>query len=152
MTLRTTLVILNRQPTEKELKIQSPQKSVILSEAQWSEGTHARCRKKHPNTHKTNMKTYYVYILTNKNKTVLYTGVTNDLQRRIWEHKNLKDHKSSFSQRYNCFYLVYYEEFNNIDQAIEREKIIKGWKRFKKENIINEFNPEWKFLNNLVSS
>ena len=97
------------------------------------------------------MKTYYVYILTNKNKTVLYIGVTNDVARRLWEHQNHKDHINAFTYKYNCYYLVYYEEFNDIDQAIAREKQLKGWKRIRKDNLINEFNPEWKFLNDLVS-
>jgi putative endonuclease len=96
------------------------------------------------------MKSYYVYILTNKNKNVLYTGVTNDLKRRVWEHLNQQDNKKSFTYRYNCFFLVYYEEHRNINRAIEREKEIKGWKRFKKENLIDNFNPGWKFLNNEI--
>lgn len=90
------------------------------------------------------MKVYYVYLLTNKNKTVLYTGVTNDLKRRLWEHSNHQN-KNSFTARYNCHFLVYYEEHNNINKAIEREKEIKGWKRFKKVDLISNFNPEWKF-------
>lgn len=95
---------------------------------------------------------FYVYILTNKNKTVLYTGVTYDLRRRIYEHKNNKDHINVFTYRYNCYYLVYYEEHNDIKQAIAREKVIKGWKRFKKEVLITDFNPEWQFLNEEMSS
>jgi putative endonuclease len=97
------------------------------------------------------MKTYFVYILTNKNKTVLYIGVTNDLARRLWEHQTHQNHINAFTHRYNCYYLVYYEEFNDIDQAIAREKELKGWKRIKKDNLIYEFNPEWKFLNDLVT-
>jgi putative endonuclease len=96
------------------------------------------------------MKTYYVYILTNKNKTVLYTGVTNDLKRRLYEHLTHKDHINSFTFKYNCYYLVYYEEHNDINLANEREKQIKGWKRFKKEDLITGFNPDWKFLNDDV--
>ena len=95
---------------------------------------------------------FCVYILTNKNKTVLYTGVTNNLKRRLYEHKTHKDQINAFTYKYNCFYLVYYEEHNIIKQAIAREKEIKGWKRFKKDILISEFNPEWRFLNNDVSA
>ena len=88
---------------------------------------------------------YFVYILTNKNKTVLYTGVTNDLQRRIYEHEN--GIISGFTKKYNCHYLVYYEHFQQIEHAIDREKQIKKWRREKKEFIINKFNSSWRFLN-----
>ena len=98
------------------------------------------------------MNTYYVYILTNKNKTVLYTGVTNDLQRRLWEHSHHEKQINTFTFKYNCYYLIYYEEHNDVNMAIEREKQIKGLKRHKKENLINEFDPNWDFLNDIVSS
>ncbi|MBB3123356.1 putative endonuclease [Mesoflavibacter sabulilitoris] len=91
---------------------------------------------------------YYVYILTNKNKTVLYTGVTNNLQERLHYHNNPLPFSKSFTSKYKCFYLVYYEHFNNVEIAITREKQIKGWLRVKKENLINSFNPNWEFLNN----
>ena len=91
---------------------------------------------------------YYVYILTNKNKTVLYTGVTNSLVQRIRFHKeNAVLNSKSFTSKYNCYYLVYFEVFNSIEDAIIREKQIKGWKRIKKDNLISEFNKDWKFLN-----
>lgn len=83
---------------------------------------------------------YFIYIVTNKNKTVLYIGVTNDLQRRTLEHEN--GVLPGFSKKYNCHYLFYYEHFQNIDDAIEREKKLKKWRREKKENLINEFNPK----------
>ncbi len=67
---------------------------------------------------------YFVYIVTNKNRTVLYVGVTNDLQRRIFEHEN--GVIAGFSKKYNCKYLLYYEHFQNIEEAIEREKEIKN--------------------------
>jgi putative endonuclease len=88
--------------------------------------------------------TYYIYILTNKNKTVLYIGVTNDLTRRVYEHKNklLK----GFTNKYNIDLLIYFEIFNDIKEAIQREKRLKEWKREWKENLINSFNPEWKDL------
>ena len=88
---------------------------------------------------------YFVYILTNENKTVLYTGVTNDLNRRLLEHKD--GISNSFTSRYKCYYLIYWDRFQFIEHAIEREKEIKGWLRIKKEKLINEFNPNWDFLN-----
>ena len=91
---------------------------------------------------------YFVYIVANKNKTVLYIGVTNDLQRRTYEHEN--GLLPGFTQKYNCHYLVYYEHFQSINDAIEREKEIKKWRREKKENLINEFNHDWKFLNSEI--
>jgi putative endonuclease len=84
---------------------------------------------------------YYVYILTNANHTVLYTGVTNDLERRCFEHKN-KIHKG-FTQKYNVDNLVYYEIFDLIDLAIVREKQIKGYSREKKNELINKINIDW---------
>jgi len=91
---------------------------------------------------------YFVYITTNKSKTVLYTGVTNDLKRRLSEHENdSKESKLFFAGKYNCFHLVYFEHFQNIEDAIRREKEIKGWRRSKKTALIEEFNSEWRFLN-----
>ncbi len=87
------------------------------------------------------MNTYYVYIITNQNNTVLYIGVTNDLKRRIYEHKN-KIFKG-FSSKYNIEKLVYYEIHNNINEAIVREKRLKEWKREWKDRVINELNPTW---------
>ncbi|RIJ48401.1 GIY-YIG nuclease family protein [Maribellus luteus] len=91
---------------------------------------------------------YFIYIVTNKNKTVLYIGVTNDLQRRTFEHENELIPK--FSKKYNCRHLVYYEHFHQIEYAIAREKEIKKWRREKKENLINQFNPKWNFLNSKI--
>ena len=93
---------------------------------------------------------YYVYILTNKYKTVLYTGVTNDLKKRLYWHQNPEDIDKNFTFRYKCFFLIYFELFADIDTAIAREKQIKGWIRSKKDNLINEFNPKWKFLNDEI--
>ncbi len=92
--------------------------------------------------------TYYVYILTNKNKNVLYTGFTNDLKRRLAEHKN-RLHPKSFTSRYNVYFLVYYEKFTWIELAIAREKEIKDLKREKKDAIIRAFNPDVVFLDYL---
>ena len=85
---------------------------------------------------------YYVYILSNSNKNVIYTGVTNDLVRRVYEHKQHLD-KTSFTSRYNVDNLVYYEQTTDIDSAITREKQIKGWNRKRKEKLIEAKNPDW---------
>ena len=87
----------------------------------------------------------FVYIMTNKNKTTLYIGVTNDLCRRIYEHCNHLI-KNSFTDKYNLEYCIYYEEFPYFDLAIKREKELKKWNRQKKEDLINKNNPEWKEL------
>ncbi len=89
---------------------------------------------------------YYVYILTNKSNKVLYTGVTNDLERRCFEHKSKRI--KGFTQKYNVDKLIYYESYDFVDLAIDREKQIKGYSRAKKISLINEFNPEWKDLYN----
>lgn len=91
------------------------------------------------------MKEYYVYITTNPRKTVLYIGVTNDLPRRMAEHREDRGGKS-FAGKYFCYNLVYYEEHNDINLAIEKEKQLKGWSRAKKEVLINSFNPKWDFI------
>jgi putative endonuclease len=94
---------------------------------------------------------YFVYITTNVVKTVLYTGVTNELKNRLYWHKDdAKNRKEHFAGKYNAYYLVYYERFQNVDDAILREKQIKGWSRKKKEMLIESFNPEWKFLNEII--
>ena len=86
----------------------------------------------------------YIYILTNQNNTVLYTGVTSDLVKRVQEHKIHRF--GGFTRKYNVTKLVYYETFGNIETAIEREKQIKSGSRQKKKILINSFNPEWKDL------
>ena len=85
---------------------------------------------------------YYIYMMTNKYNNVIYTGVTNDLIRRVYEHKNhlIKD---SFTARYNISKLVFFEEIENIQTAIEREKQIKSWNRKRKEELIQSQNPTW---------
>jgi putative endonuclease len=87
---------------------------------------------------------YYVYILTNAHHNVLYTGVTNDLERRCHEHKMKKI--QGFTQKYNVDKLIYFEIFENIDLAISREKQIKGYSRSKKSALIDQFNIGWKEL------
>jgi putative endonuclease len=91
---------------------------------------------------------YYVYILTNRHRTVLYTGVTNDLRRRVNEHKEKR--VEGFTKRYNVETLVYFEYFRHIEEAIEREKKIKAGSRMKKEELINRMNPEWRDLSEEV--
>ena len=88
-------------------------------------------------------KEYYVYIMTNKSRT-LYTGVTNSLMRRVYEHKNKL--VPSFTNKYNIQFLVYYEAGSDIHAAIAREKQIKGWLRAKKIALIDSMNPQWKDL------
>jgi putative endonuclease len=92
------------------------------------------------------MKSYYVYILTNPGKTVLYVGVTNSLTRRITEHFFNKGKRKTFAGRYYSYLLVYYEQFSNPTFAIRREKEVKKWRREKKEKLISKLNPEWKAL------
>jgi putative endonuclease len=89
-------------------------------------------------------KEYYIYLLTNKHGNVLYTGVTNDLIRRIYEHKNKL--QKGFTQKYNVDRLVYYEMYSDITDAIAREKQIKGWSRKKKNELVEQLNPKWKDL------
>ena len=86
----------------------------------------------------------YVYILTNRYNKVLYTGVTGDLVKRVYEHKN--DPVDGFTKKYNTHKLVYFEVFDYILNAIEREKQIKGWLRSKKIALIESKNPKWKDL------
>lgn len=90
---------------------------------------------------------FYVYILTNHSDKVLYTGVTNNIQRRIFEHKNKLI--SGFSSKYNLNKLVYLELFSNPNEAIAAEKKIKGWLRKKKINLIETKNPDWLDLSKL---
>jgi putative endonuclease len=89
-------------------------------------------------------KTYYVYILTNKNNTVLYTGMTNNLQRRVREHK--AGQGSQFTKRYNVNKLVYYEVGGDVKAAIGREKQIKAGSRQSKIDLIESINPDWEDL------
>lgn len=91
------------------------------------------------------MKTYYVYILTNKNNTVLYTGFTDELERKIDKHKR-KVNPKSFTSKYNYNKLIYFEEFENINDAFHRENQLKRYKREWKENLINNKNPDWNDL------
>ena len=84
---------------------------------------------------------YYVYILTNKTDAVMYIGVTNDLSRRLYEHKN--EQIEGFTKRYHVHRLVYFEEYSEVSDAIAREKQLKHWVRNKKNSLIQEQNPNW---------
>ena len=89
-------------------------------------------------------RTYYVYLLTNWNNKVMYLGVTNNLKRRIYEHKNKLI--KGFTEKYNLNKLVFFEETQDITSAIAREKEIKKWRREKKNQLVNRMNPNWKDL------
>ena len=91
------------------------------------------------------MKPGFIYIITNKNNTTLYVGVTSNLPERIKEHKE-KRYENSFSSRYNLTKLVYWETFQEIGDAISREKQLKGGSRDSKLNLIQQLNPEWRDL------
>ena len=87
------------------------------------------------------MKNYYTYIMANKTNTTIYIGVTGNLIKRVWEHKNKL--VGCFTKRYNISKLVYYEETTDVNSAIAREKQLKGWNRAKKNKLIESINPNW---------
>ncbi len=87
---------------------------------------------------------YYIYILTNWDNKVMYIGITNKLERRIYEHKNKLI--EGFTKKYNVIKLVYYESSKDVKMAITREKEIKKWRREKKNNLVVKMNPEWRDL------
>ncbi len=91
---------------------------------------------------------YYVYLLTSQNNRVMYVGITNDLKRRVYEHKNklLK----GFTEKYNINKLVYYEQTNDVITALNREKEIKKWRREKKNNLVERINPNWDDLSSAI--
>ena len=89
--------------------------------------------------------TYYVYILTNATNVAIYTGVTKDLVRRVYEHKHHLD-PNSFTAKYHITKLVYFESTSDVRSAIEREKQIKSWSRKRKNALVNETNPSWEDL------
>ena len=90
------------------------------------------------------MKNYYVYLITNWNNKVMYVGVTNNLERRMYEHKNKLI--NGFTKKYNINKLVYFEQTSDVNAAISREKEIKKWRREKKDNLVLSSNPEWNDL------
>ncbi len=90
------------------------------------------------------MREYFIYIMTNKRNGTLYTGVTNNLARRVYEHKHKL--RKGFTSKYDLSSLVYYERFSDIRDAIAREKQIKGWVRVRKKALIESMNPQWEDL------
>ena len=90
------------------------------------------------------MNQYYVYILTNWNNRVMYIGVTNDLRRRLYEHQ--EELVDGFTKDYHVHKLVYFETTSDVKAAIEREKQLKGWRREKKNGLVERLNPTWKDL------
>ena len=91
------------------------------------------------------MNRYYVYLLSNHRDTVLYIGMTNDLKRRVWEHKH-KANPKRFTVRYNCDRLVYFETYDSPERALAREKELKRYKRIQKEALIEQENATWRDL------
>ena len=87
---------------------------------------------------------YYVYVLTNENNNVMYIGITNDLKRRVYEHKS--NSIEGFTKKYHVHKLVYYEITTDVNSAIAREKQLKKWKRAKKNALVETLNPKWKEL------
>ncbi|RKS00878.1 GIY-YIG nuclease family protein [Flavobacterium sp. 102] len=96
---------------------------------------------------------YYVYIITNSYRSTFYIGMTNNLRERLKQHKeNIELGNKTFASKYNLEFLVYYEKFTWVQEAIGREKELKKWKREKKLNLIRGFNPEFEFLNHHFSN
>jgi putative endonuclease len=93
-------------------------------------------------------KTFYVYLITNRSRVVLYTGITNSLLRRVWEHQNKT--VEGFSKKYKVDRLVYFESFADPRDAISREKEIKGWRRSKKNTLVETLNPKWADLSSIL--
>jgi putative endonuclease len=94
------------------------------------------------------MKAFYVYLMTNRSRVVLYTGITNSLVRRVWQHQN--GEIDGFTKNYKVSRLVYYERFNRPRDAIAREKEIKGWRREKKNALVERMNPKWADLSPIL--
>jgi putative endonuclease len=90
------------------------------------------------------MKAYFVYMITNRSRVVLYTGITSGLERRLWFHGNTS--RDSFAKRYKVDRLVYYETYYDVRDAIAREKEIKKWRREKKNDLVRKLNPKWEDL------
>lgn len=96
--------------------------------------------------------TYYVYIITNKYRSTYYVGVTNNLRERLKQHKeNSTTETTTFASKYNLEFLVFYEKYTWIEEAIAREKELKKWRREKKLDLIRNSNPKFEFLNHLFS-
>jgi putative endonuclease len=93
-------------------------------------------------------RTFYVYMITNRSRVVLYTGITNSLARCVWEHQNAEI--KGFTNTYKVSRLVYYESFDDPRDAISREKEIKGWQRSKKNALVEALNPKWADLSSIL--
>ncbi len=87
---------------------------------------------------------YYVYMMTSNKRDALYIGVTNSLERRVWQHRHPE--RAGFAERYHCIHLVHYEVFDDVRNAIARETQLKGWRRAKKDTLIARTNPGWRDL------
>jgi len=85
---------------------------------------------------------YWIYIVSNNTRSTLYIGLTSELRVRVWQHR-VADKPGSFSERYHCVHLVYYEHYREVRDAIAREKQLKGWRREKKNALIATLNPHW---------
>ena len=94
------------------------------------------------------MKTFYVYMMTNKSRVVLYTGITNSLEVRVWQHRHAR--LDGFTKKYHVDRLVYYESFDDPHNAISREKEIKSWRRSKKNALLERLNPKWADLSTIL--
>jgi putative endonuclease len=94
------------------------------------------------------MKAFYVYMMTNRSRVVLYSGITNSLMRRVWQHQN--GEIEGFTKMYKVNRLIYYERFNDRRDAIAREKEIKGWRRDKKNALVKTMNPKWADLSPML--
>ncbi len=93
--------------------------------------------------------TYYVYIITNKYRSTYYIGMTNNLKKRLSQHiENIREGNKTFASKYQLQYLVHYEKFTWVQEAIAREKELKGWRREKKLDLVRSFNSKFEFLNN----
>ena len=91
---------------------------------------------------------YFVYILTDKARSTLYIGITNNLATRLWQHRNPE--KASFTQRYHCILLIYCEHYSDVNPAIAREKQLRGWRRSKKIALIEAKKPRWEDLSDAI--
>ena len=117
----------------------STEQYTVISTEQYTVISTERSEWRNPQT--TMYNTYYIYIMSNQNDTVLYIGVTNNIERRIQEHKS--GLIPGFTQKYNCDKLVYLETYSDINQALDREKQLKKWRREKKDWLIKRQNPEY---------
>ena len=117
---------------------------ILRTHALWPLVTAAHAEEQFESMRQRNVHNYYVYLMTNEWRNVLYTGVTNSLERRVWQHK--QGEIKGFTRQYNCHLLVLVENYLQISDAIAREKQIKGWSRAKKNALVESKNPKWQDL------